>query len=654
MKPHSNRWALWLTTFGAMAWVPAGYAQSPTVQPGFRAPVGVTAFVNVTVVPMDTERLLSGQTVVVEGGRIIALGPAKQVPVPAGAVRVDGRGKYLMPGLADMHIHLVDLSAVGIERQLLGFLANGVTTIRNMDHSASTGPLEQALEIRARIASGTLLGPRLYTSGRWAPCQYTNQPKRCTRGTPQVPLPRLDSIAAYVAAFKAAGYDFIKPYYEWRTQGPVFDSLLVVTRRLGIPMAGHVPNTVRDWPAARAAAADSLRRAAQPSDVPPAENAVNVVSPLSWILASGAYRSIEHMGGFEAFLLRGPTLTCSESEPTHCPPPGLDAAGIAAWERAQLDVARLPVLVAAAKRAGVWISPSLALWERRYFAVLRNRSESSYRSDDYVERGMVKTPMVAQFVNSPTVMDLRRKFLKAMQTGDSGVGVLLSSDGGMGDQASPSVVHHELAALARAGLTPYQALLTGTRNPAAYLGTLDSAGTVAVGKRADLLLLSGNPLLSLQPVREPIGVMLGGRWLDQEALDRSMTAPLEPMPRGLRTDQQMEAMPQRKFDWLYFEANNGLIYPSLPREGQDVLGKLVQGFTVKRTEDTTLSGMLLSAPEGEEKYRYLRQLAERFGALRAALTPEQRDAFDPTARRWLRARAKQGYRLAIAGITSTP
>ena len=85
-------------------------------------------------------------------------------------------------------------------------------------------------------------------------------------------------------------------------------------------------------------------------------------------------------------------------------------------------------------------------------------------------------------------------------------------------------VPRELAALVRAGLTPYQALVTGTRNPAEYFGTLDSAGTVAVGKRADLVLLAGNPLADVRHTAHPAGVMFGGRWLPRAEIDRRLAA----------------------------------------------------------------------------------------------------------------------------------
>ena len=111
------------------------------------------AFVNVNVVPMDSERIITYQTVLIEDERIRAIGPADTTPIPEAAVRIDGSGKYLMPGLADMHVHL------GYEGDLTLFIANGVTTVRNMWGK----PIH--LVWRQQIEQEKLLGPTIITTG---------------------------------------------------------------------------------------------------------------------------------------------------------------------------------------------------------------------------------------------------------------------------------------------------------------------------------------------------------------------------------------------------------------------------------------------------------------------------------------------------------
>src|SRR5688572_25602539 len=99
-----------------------------------QVPAETVAFTNVTVIPMDRERSLADQTVIVRGDRIIAIGPSRELQVPAGAPRIDGRGKFLMPGMAEMHAHIPGGNAteVDMHRTLALFAANGITTIRGM------------------------------------------------------------------------------------------------------------------------------------------------------------------------------------------------------------------------------------------------------------------------------------------------------------------------------------------------------------------------------------------------------------------------------------------------------------------------------------------------------------------------------------------
>jgi imidazolonepropionase-like amidohydrolase len=130
--------------------------------PGEVRLASVTAFVDVTVVPMDQERVLPHETVLVAGGRITALGPVGQVSISSGAVRVDGRGKFLIPGLSDMHAHAGNSDTAQSERSLALWAANGVTTIRNVDYGG-TGDL--MLRLRARAEAGAIVSPRIYTSG---------------------------------------------------------------------------------------------------------------------------------------------------------------------------------------------------------------------------------------------------------------------------------------------------------------------------------------------------------------------------------------------------------------------------------------------------------------------------------------------------------
>ncbi|MDQ3224661.1 MAG: amidohydrolase, partial [Gemmatimonadota bacterium] len=180
----------------------------------------IVAFVDVTVIPMDRERVLRGQTVVVRGDRIVAMGPTGRVTIPAGGRKVDGRGKFLLPGLAEMHAHIPGGQTPDslVERTLFLYVSRGITTIRGMlGHP-------RHLALRTRAARGELLSPTIFTSG---PSLNGNS----------VPTP--GAAARAVSEQKAAGYDFLKIHPG--INGEVFDTLAATAQRLGIRLAGHVP-----------------------------------------------------------------------------------------------------------------------------------------------------------------------------------------------------------------------------------------------------------------------------------------------------------------------------------------------------------------------------------------------------------------------------
>jgi imidazolonepropionase-like amidohydrolase len=445
------------------------HAQSPVARPPVPgAPAGVTAFIGVNVVPMDAERVLPNQTVLVQQGWIIALGPSSQVRPPAGAVQVDGRGQYLIPGLADMHAHLREFhepDSTEAERMLFLWLANGVTTLRNIDYQSHEDG-QQTLRLRARAAAGSLWSPRIYTSGPWQCCP--DDPTQAQRGGPVS-----KSVPQKVAAYKAAGYDFIKVRGERR---PVFDSMVAAAAQLGMPLAGHVPV--------------ELDRALQ------------------------VYASIEHLRGYVPNVLwpaDAPKLR-STKDPAYW-----------ATVRRQLDFSRLPALAAATRRSGVWNCPTSLLRELSAPEVSGD-TMAQWPEMRYVPRAIrqqwFRQPRASMAQAGGEFVDAGRRVVKALQ--DSGAGLLLGTDAPVAYVVPGFSIHRELQALVLAGLTPYQALATGTRNVAAFFSTLEESGTIAVGKRADLVLLAGNPLMDIRQTTRPAGVMIGGRWLSRAELDRRL------------------------------------------------------------------------------------------------------------------------------------
>ena len=419
--------------------------------------VTVYAFVDVNVVPMDRERVLHDQTVVIRGSRISEIGDSSAVVVPDGAMRIDGRGRFLMPGLSDMHAHIQS------EDNLTLFAANGVTTIRNMFGG------RKELDWRARTAEGTLFGPTIYTSGPILdgdPPFFESSPVLTTA----------EEARQEVLAEKAAGYDFLKVYPGLTAE--VYDALMVEARKAELPVVGHVP------------------------------------VGLMHVLDAGQ-RSIEHLFGFEWALL----------------PPGTDLEHhgfkdtIKAWT--MVDLTGLPALVQRVKEAGTWICPTLIALQSFISEeeAQRRSSAPSMRfvlPEDRVGWQAFSGSLSDEVTQAATVGDSNRKaVVKALS--DGGVRLLLGTDCVMPYVVWGFSIHAELANLVDAGLTPYQAFRSGTRDAAEFLGALDEFGTVSQGKRADLILLSANPLEDVGAAADPEGVMLRGAWYPRSALQSRLS-----------------------------------------------------------------------------------------------------------------------------------
>ena len=178
------------------------------------------AFLNVNVIPMDQQRVLRDQTVLVERGVIARVGPSREVRVPAGATIIDGRGKYLTPGLIDVHVHLAGTRDEQLAILKL-FLARGVTTVLNM-----RGSLEH-LALRAEVAQARVPGPTIFTVG-----PYINEPF--------VTSPT--EVEGAVVGQKRAGYDFVKLHGDLTREA--YARLNAVARRERIRVIGHAPRNL--------------------------------------------------------------------------------------------------------------------------------------------------------------------------------------------------------------------------------------------------------------------------------------------------------------------------------------------------------------------------------------------------------------------------
>jgi imidazolonepropionase-like amidohydrolase len=416
----------------------------------------VTAFVNVTVIPMDRERTVPDQTVILRGDRIEAVGPAAEVKVPADAARIDARGKFLIPALSEMHAHIPPGNATDaeIERVLALYAVNGIGTVRGMLGAPKHLPL------RERANRGEVLSPWIYTSGP------------SFNGST---APSAEVAVQMVKDQKAAGYDLLKIHPGLKRD--VFDAMAAAAHSAGIRFAGHVPLDV------------GLARALE-----------------------ARYSTIDHIDGYVEALAR-------EGAP-QSQMFGLNLTGA-------LDESRIPQLVEATRKAGVWIVPTEALFQH-WVGPDDPETMTTWPEMQYVPRAQLtqwvenKKKLMAGATPGERArfLEVRRRLIKALHAG--GAGLLLGSDGPQVWNVPGFSVHRELQYLVKAGLTPWQALETGTRNIAVFFGTAADRGTIEQGKRADLVLLEANPLTDIANSSSIAAVVLGGRVLTKADIEKRL------------------------------------------------------------------------------------------------------------------------------------
>jgi imidazolonepropionase-like amidohydrolase len=401
------------------------------------------AFVDVNLIPMDREQVVSHQTVLVRGDRIARIGPAGKVIPGANALRIDGRGKYIMPGLVDMHVHLFN------SKDLLLYLANGVTTIRNLGGYAAS---DSILQIRREVAEGKRLGPTIYSSGNWLDGDPPYRPINTVVRTPA-------EARAVVERQRAEGYDFIKVYQNLSPK--VYREIVHVARAQGIPVTGHIPTAVG----------------------------------VDGVLESGQV-GVDHMGHFMG---EGP--------------PGLLAQRV---RRAGISVTTTLVMLRLAftlRGAPELMDSLLARPETRYLSPATRRF--------WEDAPYLKAPRM------PEAMDRVREardLVRAFHT--QGVRLMLGTDAGIWGNPPGFSVLEELGLLMESGLTPYQALRASTVEPAQFLNRYvrgaRQPGAIAIGNRADLVLLEANPMQEIGNLAKRSGVMAQGQWFAEERLRELM------------------------------------------------------------------------------------------------------------------------------------
>ena len=434
---------------------------------------------NVTVIDVEAanaDRASKGdQSVLVIGNRIAAVG--KDIQVPASATVVDGRGKFLIPGLWDMHVHIVDPSYFAM------FIGNGVTGVRDMGGGAvDTGDGCESMDVsllfdwRRMILAGEWIGPRVMVSGPVA---------NGTSGRGSLPVRTEDEARAAVDSLSALGVDFVKVYEKVPMEA--YRTLLLQAKKSGLPVAGHVP--------------------------------VDVVTPVQ--AAELGQRSIEHV--------RDHLLTCFTSdrdellrffEADHWSPSDIE------WGLARHD--ECPVAVRAFRKHSTWLVPTLTV-ERSKVAV----EESAFIQDParlllprsvqaaftaYAREKLAQDP--SDRASERLWWETQKRLVAEMHR--QKVGILAGTDAACQGGIPGRSLHKEMQLLVETGLTPFEALRTATINPALYFGLGSELGAIRPGYIADLVLLNRNPVEDIRNAMSIEAVVVEGRLLHRRDLDAAV------------------------------------------------------------------------------------------------------------------------------------
>lgn len=428
---------------------------------------GTIAFTNVTVLPMDRPGVIEAQTVVVLDGEIVEMGAAGDVRVGQGATIIEGAGRYLMPGLAEMHAHVppgANPPREAVEDILFLYVANGITTIRGMLGSDYQIPL--AAELRA----GSVLGPHFYV------------------GAPSIngsSAPTPDDAERLIRQHAEAGYDLqkIHPGVSLET----WDHMVAVADEVGLTFGGHVPA------------------------------AVGLVHALETGMST-----IDHLDGYVQAVASDDVVSQVNTGQA------ISLEGLVNG----VDEVKIGEIVQLTIEHDAYVVPTMYLWENLYGTedaeVFLSLPEMRYVSEgqknswrQQASGGPQGTPEVVR-----AFLDVRNRILKDLA--DAGAHVMMGTDSPQLFNVPGFALHREIAVMSEAGMTNQQILESGTvvvgRYVREHLGLDHAFGTVAVGQRADLVLLDSNPLDDLGNLTDRVGVMVEGRWVSRAEIDAGLAA----------------------------------------------------------------------------------------------------------------------------------
>jgi imidazolonepropionase-like amidohydrolase len=434
---------------------------------------------NATVVDVENGRTQPGQSILLRQGRIVEVGST--VRSMAGAIPIDGTGRYVIPGLWDMHVHAAMPYLDTLFLPLL--VANGVTGVREM--WSRVGAMDT---VRESIARGALVGPRIYGSGNLVDGVPPIWPGSLGVETPEAGRRAVDSLAA-------SGAGFIKVYS--RLSPETFRAIAEQARRRGITLVG----------------------AAEASEL--------------------GQRTVEHLTTITSACSREETALREETAAAVATAGRWDSAGKV--QRGQVtrllnsyDERRCRELARRFVKNETWMVPTIVVL--RSVASLDDTTLAADPRMVYIPASMSRgwdprqdfrfrmlTPQ--DWAQRKAAYQRQREIIRLFRS--EGVRFLAGTD-----LANPFIfpgfsLHEEMDLMVQSGFTPLQALQAATIEPARFLGGTDSLGTVAAGSVADLVLLDANPLEDIRNTTRIATVILGGQVLDRARLDQLLATAKE-------------------------------------------------------------------------------------------------------------------------------
>ena len=417
---------------------------------------------DVNIIDVRNGEVLENRQIVVDSGKIKRI--STTVENTAGySTKIDGKGKYILPGMAEMHAHIPQppTSNQRIEDVLFLYLSNGITTIRGMLGHPSH------LALREKAKTGEILSPRIYTS---SPSLNGNT------------VTTTEEVVEKVTAYKEDGYDFLKIHPG--IQLNVFDTLVKTAKDLGIPFAGHVPTDV------------GIRHALK-----------------------SKYASIDHADGF----LEGLVPESANVKPHENGFFGYNFTSMANTDKidelVELAKENKVWIVPTQSLFERWFAP-ISSDELQMQPEMKYMPASTLADWKKSKDGSTSAASGFTIEQWQRFDNIRKQLIKKLQ--DEGHGMLLGSDAPQVYNVPGFSIHHEIDGMEKAGLTPLEIIRAGTLNPSRFFGMENTFGEIKEGLEADMILIDANPLENLDALQQLSGVMRMGKWISKEEIETKL------------------------------------------------------------------------------------------------------------------------------------